>query len=154
MKKVLIGLLGVAILAGCKSVYNTSPAQAEELANEGTVVVVRPDRYVLFGTRSMRDYLEVVYEEFSTTDAGLPVVRVGLRNKGGQHWWDTKGKNFTLFAKVVFYSAPVEGSAARTAPLYSTNKRPIPMLRGETADVVFTCPVSGARGYQMVLSEN
>ena len=148
-------LLGIAMLTGCRSVYNTSSADAGELAEESSVVVVRPDKYtLLFGTRSMRDYLEIIYEEFSVNDAGMPVVRLGLRNKGGEHLWDRKAKDFTLFAKATFYRDPVIGKTARSAPLYATNKQGVPMQRGETSDIVFTCPVGDAKGYQIVLSEN
>ena len=153
MKQTVYGLFLLLLLSGCRSTYNADPMKGKELAGEGRVVVVRPRRYTLLGTQSMRDYLEVVYEEMSENAAGYPVVRLGLRNKGGEHWWDLRGPDFTLFAQAVFYSQPVEGQAARGAPLYRTNRQGIPMKRGETSDITFTCPVKGARGYQIILSE-
>lgn len=152
--KQMIALLGLALLlSGCHSVYNAESISAKDLSREGTAVVVRPDRYVLWGTRSMNDYLEVVYEDFGENQAGLAVVEMGIRNKGGEHWYDLKGPDFTLYAQAVFYREPVEGTAARSAPLYRTNKQPVPMPRGETSDIKFVCPVPGAGGYQVILSE-
>ena len=154
MRKVVIGLMGLALLGGCKTVYDAERADGGELAGEASVIVVRPGRYTLIGTRSMRDYLEVVYEDFAPNEAGQPVVKIGLRNVGGKHWWDAKAPDFTLFAQVAFYENPLVGSSVRSAPLYRTNKRPVPMLRGEVVDLSFTSPVRTATGYQVTLSEN
>lgn len=155
MKTMLFMLLGVTLLAGCKSVYNTGAADAGELAEESSVVVVRPDKYtLLIGTRSMRDYLEVVYEEFGTNAAGQPEIKIGLRNKGGEHWWDRKGPDFTLYATVAFYENPVVGKEVRQPPLYKAPRKAVVMKRGATADIIVTSPVKGAGGYQVTLSEN
>lgn len=155
MKKSILAIICLALLAGCAAMKSANTVDRKELAEESTVVVVRPDRYtLLLGTRSMRDYLEVVYEEFSVNAAGYPVVKIGVRNKGGEHWWDLRGPDFTLYAQAVFYRDPVIGTDVRSAPLYRTNKQPIPMERGETADISFTSPVKGAKGYQVVLSED
>ena len=154
MKKAFIGILGIVVLAGCSSVVKTSQVASEDLAGEGSTVFVRPDRFTLLGTRSMTDYVEIIYDEISVTSTDLPVVRVGLRNKGGQHWWDAKAPDFTLYAQAVFYREPITGSGVRSAPLYRTNKQAVPMKRGETVDLVFKSPVKGARGYQVVFSEH
>lgn len=154
MMKTLSALLGIALLlSGCHAVYNTKDASRRELSRAGSAVVVRPDRYVLFGTRSMRDYLEVVYETFSLNDAGLPVVEMGLRNKGGEHWYDLNAQDFTLYAQAVFYKPSRDQQDAKSAPLYRTNKQPVPMPRGEVADLRFVCPLRGAGGYQVIFSE-
>lgn len=154
MKKALIGILGIVVFAGCSSVVNTSQVPSKDLAGEASTIFVRPDRFTLLGTRSMADYIEIIYDELSVTPADLPVVRVGLRNKGGQHWWDAKAPDFTLYAQAVFYQEPITGEGTRSAPLYRTNKQAVPMQRGETVDLVFKSPVKGARGYQVVFSEN
>ena len=143
----------VVFLSGCQSTYNAGSVSPKDLAKESTLVVVRPDRYTLLGTRSMRDYLEITYDELSRNKADMPVVRVGVRNKGGEHWWDLKAPNFTLYAQAVFYRNPVKGQSSRSAPLYRTNKQAVPMRRGETADLKFTCPVKEAEGYQVIFSE-
>lgn len=154
MKQTIV-LLGIGLLlSGCHSVYNTEPVSRKDLMREGSAVVVRPDRYVLFGTRSMRDHLEVVYEEFSQNQADMAQVKIGVRNKGGEHWWNLKGRDFTLYAQAVFYRQPVAGTGARSAPLYRTNKQPVPMSLGEISDMKFTCPVKGSGGYQIIFSEN
>ena len=150
----ICALLGVALLAGCKSVRSADTVSGKDLANESTTVVVRPNRYTILGTQSLADYLEIVYDEISISEAGMPTVRVGVRNRGGQHWWDRKGPSFTLYAQAVFYSEPVVGKESRSAPLYRTNKQAVPMPKGETADLMFKCPVKDARGYQVIFSEN
>ena len=147
------GIAGL-LSTGCHTTYNAGGANPKELAKESTVVVVRPDRYTLLGTRSVRDYLEVTYDEMTRNAAGLPVVRVGVRNKGGEHWWDLRGPDFTIYAQAVFYAEPVTGVSARSAPLYRTNKQAVPMQRGETTDLSFACPVKAAKGYQVIFSEN
>lgn len=152
--KHILSLLAIGLLlGGCHSVYNTENVSTKDLSREGSAVVVRPDRYVLWGTRSMNDYLEVAYEDFSYNQAGLAVVQMGLRNKGGEHWYNRKAPDFTLYAQAVFYKEPVAGTATRSAPLYRSNKQPVPMPRGEVQDLKFVCPVQGAGGYQIILSE-
>jgi hypothetical protein len=145
-----------AILAtsGCGTVRNADTTAKGELAEESNIVVVRPDRYTLLGTRSVSDYLEVSYERFTKNAAGLPQAEVGVRSRGGEHWWDLKGPSFTIYAQAVFYGEPVAGVDARSKPLYKTNKRAVPLQRGATADLSFTCPVKGAKGYQVIFSEN
>ena len=147
------GLLVVGA-SGCRSTYNANAIKGKELAKESSVVVIRPKRYTLLGTQSVRDYLQITYEELSENAGGYPVVRVGVRNKGGEHWWDLRGPDFTLYAQAVFYRDPVTGRAARSAPLYRTNKQSVPMKRGDTSDIVFNCPVKGAGGYQIIFSED
>jgi len=142
------------LLSGCHSVYNAESTSGKDLAREGSAVVVRPDRYVIFGTRSMNDYLEVVYEEFLQNDAGLATVKIGARNKGGEHWWNRKGRDFTMYAQAVFYRQSVAGTTSRSAPLYSTNKQPVTLPLGKVSDMMFMCPVQGAGGYQIIFSEN
>ena len=149
----LLLMVGIGLLSGCGTVRNAEKATPEELAKESSIVVVRPDRYTLLGTRSVRDYIEVSYEEFKNNRAGLPTVKLGLRSRGGEHWWDLKGPNFTIYAQAVFYSEPVKRVKTRTAPLYKTNKQAVVLQRGETANLSFTSPVKGAKGYQIVLSE-
>ena len=151
-------LLGICLLAagvtGCRSTYNANAIKGKELAKESSIVVIRPKRYTLLGTQSVRDYLQITYEELSANAGGFPVVRVGVRNKGGEHWWDLRGPDFTLYAQAVFYRDPVTGTSARSAPLYRTNKQAVPMKRGDTSDIVFNCPVKGAQGYQIIFSED
>ena len=145
--------VGIGFISGCGTVRNAENANPEELAKESSIVVVRPNKYTLLGTRSVRDYIEVSYEEFKPNRAGLPTIKLGLRSRGGEHWWDLKGPNFTIYAQAVFYPESVKGMKTRTAPLYKTNKQAVVLQRGETADLSFTSPVKGAKGYQVVLSE-
>ena len=142
----------VPVVCGCKTVKEVESADRADLAGEGSLVFVRPDRYTLLGTRSVHDYMEVTYEQFTTNDAGQPVVSFGLRNRGGQHWWHLRGPSVTIAAKAVFYAHPVVGGATGGPPVYETNWQHIPLTRGETIHYKFVCPVAAA-GYQVTLSD-
>jgi len=150
----LIPILFVAVIAvGCHSVHNLDYAKNNELSKEGTVVFVRPTEYSLFGTKSMSDYIEIVYEQGQRNLAGLLEVRVGLRNRGGQHFWNTKGRDFPISAKVSFYNKPVSGKTDRNPPVYETNWQRVMLVLGETTDYKVTCPVEEGSYYQVTLSE-
>jgi len=155
MKKpsVLIMLCVISVLMtsmGCRTVHPVPATTAMQDGQEGTIVFVRPDSHSIFGTRSWSDYVEVGYEENKPNLEGLLEVRVGLRNRGGQHWYDSDGPDaFTISAKTIFYS-----SSKRTVPLYETNWRPIRLLRGAITDYKAVCPRKGAVSYQVILSEH
>ena len=149
----MIAALLLALSAGCKSVHNVDRAQTKELSQEGTVVFVRPTEYKLLGTKSLSDYIEVVYDQGRRNAAGLLEVRVGLRDRGGQHLWDRKGRDFPISAKVTFYEEPVAGTDHRTPPVYETNWQRLVLVRGETTDYKVTCPVPEGAYYQVTLSE-
>lgn len=150
---VLLGGAAALALTGCKTVYNATPASAEKMAKEGTLVFVRPDRYSILGTRSVRDYVEITYEQASPNAAGLLVVKAGLRNKGGQHWWDLHGPDYALSVKTTFYKEPLTGRGPQGPPLYETNWQKVVLVRGDTGHFEATCPVPDARGYQITISE-
>ncbi|OHB65067.1 MAG: hypothetical protein A2Y77_11825 [Planctomycetes bacterium RBG_13_62_9] len=146
-------ILLAALLAGCSSVHNVDRADEGKLAGEETIVFVRPTEYKVFGTKSLSDYVEVVYEQARRNDAGLLEVRVGLRDKGGQHFWDLQGPDFPLSVKTTFYDKPVAGEGLRSPPVYETNWQRVSMLRGATADYKVICPVKAGAFYQVTLSE-
>ena len=157
MKRIIVNpLLIVVVLSicmmGCNTVYNTKNVSSKDIASQSSLVFVRPDKYTLLGTKSLRTYTEVVYEEFTRNSAGQPVVKFGLRNRGGKKWYDLKGPNITIAAKAVFYNSPVISQAITSAPVYETNWQRIPITRGETIHYTFTSPVS-AGGYQVTLSD-
>ena len=147
----VLASLACLMMGGCNSVYSVSRADPEALANEGSIVFVRPKHYASLGTLSLRDYVEVVGESAGRNTAGLLVVRVGLRDRGGQHFWDTHGPNFNLSVKTVFYDQPL---ATRGLPVYETNWEPVRMLRGATAPYEAICPVKNGAYYQVVISES
>jgi hypothetical protein len=146
-------LLLLSVLAGCRSTYNVDRADSRELSGEGTVVFVRPTEYSLLGTKSLSDYVEVVYEQAKRNGADLLELRVGLRDKGGQHFWDVHGKDFSLSAKTAFYAAPIEGEGQRAPAVYETNWQRLTLLRGATTDYKVVCPVKAGKYYQVTLSE-
>ncbi|MDD5697219.1 MAG: hypothetical protein PHH77_01265 [Victivallaceae bacterium] len=147
-------LAALLALSGCKATTNLKPESAADLAEEGKIVVVRPDRYVIFGTRSAEDYLRVTYSKLTDNAAGLPEVKVGLRNISGSHWWDPGSKDCTIYVQTVFYREPITGQGARTAPVFRTNKQPVVIRRGDTRDLSFVSPVKGVRDYQIIISED
>ncbi len=142
-----------AFLCGCHTTYSANRASARELAREGSLMFVRPDRYTLLGTRSVRDYIEIVYEREGTNRTGFTVVEVGLRNKGGQHWYDVKGPDVVLSAKATFYEDPITPKGPQGPPVYETNWQPVPIPRGDTAHYKAVCPVESGIYYQVTFSE-
>lgn len=146
--------LGMLICAGCSTTYEASRTSAKTMRDEGSIVFVRPDRYSILGTRSIRDYIEITYEQLSVNDAGYPVLKVGLRNRGGQHFWDWEGPGVQLSVQTAFYDRPIQpDGAASGSAAYRTNWRAVKLTRGQTSDYEITCPVEGANYYQMTISE-
>ena len=150
----VIVVLVLFSLLGCKTTYDAHRTPGGELQDEGSIVFVRPDRYTIFGTRSIRDYIEITYEQIATNEAGYPVLAVGLRNRGGQHFWDVKGPDVQLSVQTAFYTNPVQpGGAASGSAAYRTNWQTVKLVRGQTFDYTVACPVKGANYYQMTISE-
>lgn len=154
MKIMLVSSVFLAIaLSGCTSVYNVRRASVDELREEGTIVFVRPSEYTLFGTKSMRDYLEIVGERSSVNEAGLLHVQVGLRNRGGRRLWDTKGPSISLSVKTSFYEQPIMAGGQKGIPVYETNWQALPIPRGDTVQYNAISPNPAARYYQITISE-
>lgn len=145
-------VLVVLVITGCKSVYEIDSASDSVVRPKGTLVFVRPDKYTILGTRSLRDYCEILYEKKSVNQAGQTVVSIGLRNRGGQHWWDTKGPKVVLYAKADFYESPLHAGQPSGPPVYKTNWRRFIISRGETIHFEFVSPVP-ADGYQVTISD-
>ena len=144
----------LCLLVGCKTTYNAHRSSPKSLQSEGSVVFVRPDRYTILGTRSIRDYIEIAYEQISQNEAGLPTVLIGLRNRGGHDFWDTKGPEVQLSVQTAFYREPITPDGASSRPAaYRTNWQTVKLLRGQTSDYKVVCPVSGANYYQITISE-
>jgi len=135
------------------TVYNADRVSTEKLAKEGTVVFVRPSEYSVFGTESIRDYIEIAYERASRNGAGLLQLDLGLRNRGGQRFYDTGGPAFQVSVKTSFYDKPLASGAPQAVPAYETNWQAIRLLRGATEHYQVTCPVSSAGYYQVTISE-
>ena len=139
---------------GCHTTYDARRSNPESLASEGSVVFVRPDRYTILGTRSIRDYIEITYEESDQNEAGQPVVTLGLRNRGGQHFWDLEGPDVQLSVQTAFYYNPIQPGGPSSGPAaYRTNWQTVKLVRGQTSDYRVVCPVIGANYYQVTLSE-
>jgi len=152
---IIIGVILFGLgLSGCRTTYDAHRTPQAEMENEGTIVFVRPDRHTLLGTRSIRDYIEVTYEEMSANAAGYPTLRVGLRNRGGQRYYDRKGPDVQLSIQAAFYNQPTEsGGAAAQSPAYKSNWQTVKLVRGQTSEYQVSCPVKGAQYYQVTISE-
>lgn len=148
-----VSLLVVTLGTGCQTNYNAGYTPAEDLAREGSIVFVRPDRYTILGTRSVRDYIEITYENASLNEAGLPMVQIGFRNRGGQHFWDTKGPEVVLSVKTVFYRDPIAQTGPTGPPVYETNWQAVHLNRGETDHFKVICPNKEGQFYQVTVSE-
>jgi len=141
------------LLPACNTVYEAERIDASDLDNEPRVAFVRPDKYsfAIFGSRSIKEHVEITYERFSTDNSGYPLVELGLRNKGGQSFWDNKATNITLSIKTNFYK---EIKPSQGAPVYETNWRQLRIVRGDTVHYKVLCPVKLANSYQIRISEN
>lgn len=146
-------LMFLSFLMGCRSTYNVDHARSGELSSEATVVFVRPTEYSLLGTKSLSDYVEVVYEQARRNGADLLEVRIGLRNRGGQRLWDVRGPDFSISVKTAFSETPIAGEESRTPPVYETNWQRLTLLRGATTEYKVICPVRAGAYYQVMLSE-
>ena len=160
MKTLLYGFGSMLVLfvmvsvQGCHTTYDADRTARQELSKEGTIVFVRPDKYSIFGTRSIRDYIEITYEQVEVNSAGYPVLRVGIRNRGGQHFWDVNGPEVQLSVQTAFYKQPIQPNGAASSPsAYRTNWQTVKLIRGQTSDYSVSCPVKGAVYYQMTVSE-
>jgi hypothetical protein len=86
--------------------------------------------------------------------AGYPVLTVGLRNRGGQHFWDVKGPDVQLSVQTAFYNKPIQpGGAVSGSAAYRTNWQTVKLVRGQTSDYKVACPIKEANYYQMTISE-
>ena len=152
MKKTLIALAGLLIaVSGCRSTFNVRKVDSSELEKEGNIVFVRPTKYWLFlGTKSLRDYVKVTHEQAERNKAGLLELSIGIRNIGGAHFWDLKGKDFPISIKPAFYDKP-HGTGA--APVYETNWQTLKLLRGDTTAYNVICPTRDGAYYQVTMSE-
>lgn len=149
-------IFAVAVMAviftGCTAVDNANPADAGKLAKEGTIVFTRPAQFTpFFGSHSISEFVEIVYENVSRNEAGFLVVEVGIRNRGPVLWtnWHVRApKRLTLKARCNFYRGSIQ-----TPMVYSTNARTIVVPKGETYAYRAVCPVKDATNYQLVLGD-
>jgi hypothetical protein len=159
MNRIIVFCAGVVLSAiavtGCYSVKAVDRISDEALIGEGSIVFARAGQYTLwFGSHSPREYFEVVYERFSHNDAGLPVVEIGIRYRGGVSWTDwyrDVPQTVTLGAQCNFYATPA--AQAGGPIIYSTNRERLVFQRGNVCAYKAVCPVRSAKGYQLVLGE-
>ena len=164
MKNSILALCFLALISaaiGCRgpTVSNANRANYGEMAAEGTIVFVRPTRFVAdwipgMGTHSLSEYVEITYERASKNDAGLLNVNIGFRDRGGQKFWDRAGPSFPLSVKTVFYDRPLSSMGGPTSPpVYETNWQTVTLVRGGTEHYQVVCPATSGAYYQVTVSE-
>ncbi|MDR0931790.1 MAG: hypothetical protein LBM70_02060 [Victivallales bacterium] len=157
IEKILLVIAAASLLGviGCATTAEPNRTDANQLSKEGNVVFTRPPDFSIFGTTSISDYIEVLGDRFYANEAGQPVAEITLRNRGRVHWYNALSEtpeNIVLMAQANFYDK--ESSERHNARLlYSTNRRKILLKRGLTTRMEFVSPVVGARGFQVILSE-
>lgn len=148
----LMAVTTAMLFTGCK-MYTTHGVQRVITAGEDSIVFVRPDSFSILGTRSIRDHLEITYERLTKLPNGFVQLEVGVRNRGGQHWWDQRGLDVQLSATPKFYNEPVQGTGFNKPPVYVGERKTFTTLKGETTHLTFVCPVQNVIAYQLVLAE-
>lgn len=142
----------VTAFYGCHPVYNANRASQEYLAKEGSIVFTRPYRFTpFFGSYSLSEFVEIVYERASKNEAGQLVVEVGIRNRGPVSWtnWHKNAPEIiTLKTRCNFY----QQNRNMSPVVYSTNQQEIVIGRGETFTYRAVCPVD-AMSYTLVLGD-
>ncbi len=149
-KTFVMVLITVLFITGCKTLHNVDRVTDQALKQESTIVFVRPTEYSIFGTKSISDYMEISYETAKKNTASLLVVKAGLRNRGGQHFWDTIGPQYQISVKTTFYETPM---GYNSAPVYETNWETVTMRRGDTHHYQAICPRKNVDYYQITISE-
>ena len=149
----MLSICAAAILCSCHPVYNAPRADAEEINAEGSVIFTRPAQFTpFFGTHSIREFIEITYENSYRNEAGQLVVEVGIRNRGPVTWTDwhhRAPKRLTLNTRCNFYS----GNRVVSPMVYSTNRQKIVIERGETYAYKVVCPTQNANSFQLVLGD-
>jgi len=144
----------IIFLTGCQTIHQANRTNPELMKQEPRVGFVRPDHYtILLGTRSISDYIEITYERQNVNQANYPTVELGLRDRGGQHFWDVKGPAVVLSVKTSFYNNPISASGPSGPPVYETNWQPVRIVRGDTAHYKATSLVQKGIYYQVRISE-
>ena len=123
-------LLTFIFVCGCKTTYEPYRTDSIEKASEGSLVFVRPDEYSILGTRSIRDHVEISYEKLSENVSDYCVLNIGFRNRGGQHFWDLKGRDVQLSVQTKFYEEPLNGDGYASGPAkYTSNWQTVKLVR-------------------------
>ena len=143
-----LSILGF-LFVGCATTYD---AKRASISSEGSIVFTRDSEYVIFGTYSPRDTVEVVYERFQTNEAGQPVVEIGLRYTGFTgftSWYKPSPKTVALVAQCNFFDG-----VNRSGPIvYSTPRQAILFKLGEITPYKAVAPVTNATSYQLVIGK-
>ena len=141
-------------MTGCRSVHRVEHSNYHALQREEKIVFARPQKYSTFGTRSLRDFIEITYENSGKNSAGLPKIDIGVRYRGEQNWyafWERSPRRIEFFAASNFY-ASARGGRHNSRPVYSSCQKVVLEI-GRTANFSFICPVAEADRYQIVFSE-
>lgn len=141
------------IFCSCHPVTSAHRADINKTTNENSIIFTRPARFTpFFGSYSISQFFEIIYERASRNEAGQLVVEVGIRNRGPVSWtnWPQYAPSkITLNTHCNFY----QGNRVVSPIVYSTNHQRIVIGRGETYAYKAVCPVQTAESYQLVLGD-
>lgn len=155
LKKCFKLLFGICIitLCGCQATYNVNRTSVADLSTEGSVVFTRPAKFTpLFGSYSLSEFVEIVYERSSKNNAGQMIIELGIRNRGPVSWtnWDrTAPERITLKICTNFYRE----NNINSPIIYSSNQQEIVIGRGETYPYKVICPSAEGMGYQVIIGD-
>ena len=94
-----------------------------------------------------------MYEKSRANEVGMPVVEMGLRNKGSTVWWDTTARNLALSVKVEFYETPLAETGPTGPPRYDSGWQTVTIRVGETSHHGVVSPVKGAPYHRITISK-
>lgn len=141
----------LAVLTGCESV------QVPEGGEGKSIYVTRPGDYtILFGSRSIAEYLNINYCNRSRNGADQLVAEAGIQYVGARKWYDffvSSPALASLRIKADFYDSP-QGRTPAAAPLWSTGFQTKAVRLGDVVTYRAVCPDVRARDCRiLILSE-
>ena len=141
------------IFCSCRPVRDAHRANPQRAAKESSIIFTRAAHFTpFFGSYSMSQFFEIIYERASRNEAGQLVVEIGIRNRGPVNWtnWHMHApERISLNTHCNFY----RGDRVVSPIVYSTNHQRIVIGRGETYAYKAVCPVLSAESYQLVLGD-
>lgn len=152
-----LALFTVSLFAiSCHPTKTLARSNPAELRAEGDVIIARPSQYtIVFGSRSISEYLDIAYNRTSYNSAGFLMNETGIRNRGGTRWYNfakASPRYITVYVRADFYATALPDKSAGP-PVYSTNRRQIKIRLGDIYNFRAVCPVKTANSCQIFISE-
>ncbi len=131
-------------LVGCKTTYELEPSGKKDAA----YAFARPERYVIFGTKSARDWLEIVDAQQEVSESGVLKLRLALRNRGNQGLfsWAKSSHDMTIYATADFFDKDEK-------PLQRVARRALTLPLGETVYVEWLATSPNATSCRVLFAD-